>query len=157
MIYANKTSKFAKKILSNCLILQFSATQTILFCIFSATQTILFCNFQQLKPSYFAYFATINCTKKKHPRYLPRAARSASVYGAKTGISVNNFGAGGVRRYNTKKAFPFKEGLGVGFPPLRRGFGVLLLPFLPPCTGGPRGPRVGLLAAWVLLLVLPNP
>ena len=31
MIYANKTSKFAKKILSNCLILQFSATQTILF------------------------------------------------------------------------------------------------------------------------------
>ena len=34
MIYANKTSKFAKKILSNCLILQFSATQTILFCIF---------------------------------------------------------------------------------------------------------------------------
>ena len=38
-------------------------------------QTVLFCNFQQLKPSYFAYFATINCTKKKHPRYLPRAAR----------------------------------------------------------------------------------
>ena len=34
MIYANKTSKFAKKILSNCLILQFLATQTILFCIF---------------------------------------------------------------------------------------------------------------------------
>ena len=34
MIYANKTSKFAKKILSNCLILQFSVTQTILFCIF---------------------------------------------------------------------------------------------------------------------------
>ena len=25
-------------------------------------QTVLFCNFQQLKPSYFAYFATINCT-----------------------------------------------------------------------------------------------
>ena len=35
-------------------------------------QTVLFCNFQQLKPSYFAYFAAINCTKKKHPRYLPR-------------------------------------------------------------------------------------
>ena len=35
-------------------------------------QTVLFCNFQQLKPSYFAYSATINCTKKKHPRYLPR-------------------------------------------------------------------------------------
>ena len=35
-------------------------------------QTVLFCNFQQLKPSYFAYFATINCTTKKHPRYLPR-------------------------------------------------------------------------------------
>ena len=34
MIYANKTSKFAKKILSNYLILQFLATQTILFCIF---------------------------------------------------------------------------------------------------------------------------
>ncbi len=34
MIYAYKTSKFAKKILSNCLILQFSATKTILFCIF---------------------------------------------------------------------------------------------------------------------------
>jgi len=31
MIYANF---FAKKILSNCLILQFSATKTILFCIF---------------------------------------------------------------------------------------------------------------------------
>ncbi len=31
MIYANL---FAKKILSNCLILQFSATKTILFCIF---------------------------------------------------------------------------------------------------------------------------
>lgn len=45
-------------------------------------QTDLFCNFQKLKPSYFAYFATINCTKKnvsriflhsgEKPRSLPR-------------------------------------------------------------------------------------
>lgn len=33
-------------------------------------QTVLFCNFQQLKPSYFAYFATINCTKKKRLRTM---------------------------------------------------------------------------------------
>ena len=34
MKYANKTSKFTKKILLNYLILQFLVTQTILFCIF---------------------------------------------------------------------------------------------------------------------------
>ena len=43
-------------------------------------QTVLFCNFQQLKPSYFAYFATINCTKKKHPRYLPRVLDDYSFF-----------------------------------------------------------------------------
>ncbi len=81
LIYANKTSKFAKKILPNYLILQFSAILTVLFCIFCNSKL------HKIGISQFLNCIKYYCNKRKYcgssgelPRFIEPISHHTRTY-----------------------------------------------------------------------------